>query len=241
MKGSTKIFDDDGASGGGQRVHIYGGAKGQNSRDVESVLFEDDDDSDAMSDEQIEEPRSRRKAAANMAIVDPNIDFLGTGVADRVVRGSDKKLKELNALAKNKQDSDIGIKMGDDGRLIIKDPSLDLDEEDMEQRQKGKGKQSANRNKIKGSKRRRGQQGPKNSRIHSGKRFKAGGGAGGDVKKMGVDPYAYVPMNPAHLNKRKHFRAKKAFETVVSAAKKGGRKGAKLRKMDQGRKNRHRR
>merc|ERR1719427_1619247 len=48
----------------------------------------------------------------------------------------------------------------------------------------------------------------------------------GDVKKAGKhDPYAYIPMTHKALNKRKQAKAKGQFSSVISAAKKGAKRG----------------
>uniref|UniRef100_A0A2C9KFX2 Uncharacterized protein n=1 Tax=Biomphalaria glabrata TaxID=6526 RepID=A0A2C9KFX2_BIOGL len=52
----------------------------------------------------------------------------------------------------------------------------------------------------------------------------------GDVKKKGKpDPYAYVPLNFNHLNKRKQMKVKGTFSNLVKGAKKGAAKGNKSR------------
>jgi len=48
----------------------------------------------------------------------------------------------------------------------------------------------------------------------------------GDVKRPGKhDPYAYIPMTHKALNKRKQAKAKGQFSSVISAAKKGAKRG----------------
>jgi len=61
----------------------------------------------------------------------------------------------------------------------------------------------------------------------SGTEYRAKSGKG-DVKKKGKhDPYAYIPMSHKALNKRKQMKAKGQFSSVLSAAKKGAKKGHK--------------
>jgi ribosomal RNA-processing protein 12 len=50
--------------------------------------------------------------------------------------------------------------------------------------------------------------------VQGGDRFKADK-AGGDVKKGKLDPFAYVPLDPAQLNKRSRGSAHKRFEAVI--------------------------
>ncbi|XP_026668407.1 RRP12-like protein isoform X2 [Ceratina calcarata] len=64
--------------------------------------------------------------------------------------------------------------------------------------------------------------------VHTpGSEFKAPK-AGGDVKKKGKpDPYAYVPLSRAALNKRKKKKNASKFQGIIKGAKKGARIGMK--------------
>ncbi|XP_033203361.2 RRP12-like protein isoform X1 [Bombus vancouverensis nearcticus] len=55
--------------------------------------------------------------------------------------------------------------------------------------------------------------------------------AGGDVKRKGKpDPYAYVPLSRAALNKRKKKKNASKFQNIIRGAKKGAKIGMKQRK-----------
>lgn len=55
--------------------------------------------------------------------------------------------------------------------------------------------------------------------------------AAGDMKRRGMpDPYAYIPLNPIALNKRKALKYKGEFKAIVKGAKKGAAAGARSRK-----------
>ena len=55
--------------------------------------------------------------------------------------------------------------------------------------------------------------------------------AAGDMKRRGMpDPYAYIPLNPIALNKRKSQKYKGEFKAIVKGAKKGAAAGARARK-----------
>jgi len=57
--------------------------------------------------------------------------------------------------------------------------------------------------------------------------------AHGDMKKKGKpDPYAYVPLNMANLNKRKQMKVKGTFNNLVKGAQKGAIKGSKGRAVN---------
>jgi ribosomal RNA-processing protein 12 len=67
---------------------------------------------------------------------------------------------------------------------------------------------------------------------HTGEEYRSTKAAG-DMKKPGrPDPYAYLPLNPRMLNKRRRLHAYKQFENVITAAKKGAKTkpNKKLRK-----------
>merc|ERR1719481_942765 len=72
---------------------------------------------------------------------------------------------------------------------------------------------------------------PSGSGIHrkldkgAGSEYRSKSGKG-DVKRPGKhDPYAYIPMTHKALNKRKQAKAKGQFSSVISAAKKGAKRG----------------
>ena len=66
--------------------------------------------------------------------------------------------------------------------------------------------------------------------------------AGGDHRKgNNLDPYAYVPLDPSNMNRRKRHKAARAFDTVIKAAKRGAQRGKKLKKVDGGRRQKGRR
>lgn len=65
---------------------------------------------------------------------------------------------------------------------------------------------------------------------YSGKEYRASKSAG-DVKVTGkYEPFAYLPMNPQLLNKRKQQKVKKQYKSVISSAQKGATKGKSVRK-----------
>jgi ribosomal RNA-processing protein 12 len=59
--------------------------------------------------------------------------------------------------------------------------------------------------------------------VHTGAQFKGKGA--GDVKRGGVDPFAYIPLDPSRIKKGKS-KAVGQFNGIVGAAKKGSHDGA---------------
>merc|ERR1712070_139029 len=53
--------------------------------------------------------------------------------------------------------------------------------------------------------------------------------AAGDMRKKGqaVQSFAYLPMDPSMLNKRKRTKAESTFKNIIKSAKKGAKKGQK--------------
>jgi ribosomal RNA-processing protein 12 len=66
---------------------------------------------------------------------------------------------------------------------------------------------------------------------HNGEEFRSSK-ASGDMKRAGrPDPYAYLPLNPRMLNKRRRLHAYKQFENVIKAAKRGAKAKRKKKKI----------
>ncbi len=60
---------------------------------------------------------------------------------------------------------------------------------------------------------------------------------GGDVKRNGMDPYAYVRLDPRSLSKKKRGSTAGQFKNLIGAAKKGAKLGKKdAQRMRQNRK-----
>ncbi len=65
--------------------------------------------------------------------------------------------------------------------------------------------------------------------VESGQKFRAKDGRSDALKSGEMEPYAYIRLNPAMMNKRNRQAAVKSFEPVVGGA--GGLfKGLKLKK-----------
>jgi len=63
--------------------------------------------------------------------------------------------------------------------------------------------------------------------------------AGGDVKRKGKpDPFAYVPLNPASLNRRKRAKHQGEMTDLLKSSKKNGREGPRQQQQHKGQKGR---
>lgn len=156
-----------------------------------------------------------------------------------------------------KEEEEVQFQQGKDGRLIIKEQEevkkrrrdefldgFDSDDSDMEDIKGIHGASLALRGATSiakassyagtiGQKSRATSTGGKKGAHHSGDRFKAKSGTGGDIKgKNAVQPYAYWPLDRKMLNRRHHKtrKAKADLDKVVNAAKEGAIKGRKAKR-----------
>eukprot|EP01104_Vermistella_antarctica_P013122 TRINITY_DN392_c0_g2_i1.p2 TRINITY_DN392_c0_g2~~TRINITY_DN392_c0_g2_i1.p2 ORF type:complete len:154 (+),score=64.21 TRINITY_DN392_c0_g2_i1:670-1131(+) len=105
--------------------------------------------------------------------------------------------------------------MGDD---YVEQDLLDSDDED---EGGGKGRRGQHHENKKG-----GNVSRKQSLQHSGTDFKSKKGSGDTRKKGKLEPYAYVKLDPAMLNKRHRHKGEDQYKGIVSAAKRGATKGS---------------
>ncbi|KAJ8361402.1 hypothetical protein SKAU_G00179270 [Synaphobranchus kaupii] len=168
-----------------------------------------------------------------------------------------KKGQKARVLATNpdfKKNTKIrhGFKVTSDGRLIIRE---DGDEGDKAKGDDGEMKDILEEAGVKSKKtqKRRFQDGnfDDDMDIEPQLKYKAGGsgihrplsqkkGSGadymakkgkGDIKKKGAcDPYAYIPLKKAHLNRRKKAKLQGQFKGMVRGAQKGARLGKRMQK-----------
>lgn len=64
-----------------------------------------------------------------------------------------------------------------------------------------------------------------------GSEYRAKKAKGDMKKKIGVDPYAYIPLSRNTLNKRKRAKNSGQFKSIVQGAKKGAAAGSKRHKV----------
>lgn len=224
--------------------------------DFEALMKDNEDDMDDTDDEDeevqaptnqgskskaaIKAARKAKKAAKDAAlsqsekkskmwIRDTEVDLLDGNLNDHVVTADPKA---VNVVQSKKKAQDRRITEGSDGKIVINPDASrgkwaggDDDDEDM-----GDAPDSGSNPGIRPGKRKaaRDDQGPaKRRKDQFGARFKAKK-AGGDVKgKGGMQPFAFMSLDPSQLNKRHRDKAAGRFESVVSAARKGSIKGAR--------------
>uniref|UniRef100_A0A672G1Y3 Uncharacterized protein n=1 Tax=Salarias fasciatus TaxID=181472 RepID=A0A672G1Y3_SALFA len=208
------------------------------SESIEEILAESD--SDLSEDEG--KPRAAQKKSGKQqkgrawlkeGEGDDPLNFLDPKVSQRVL-ATNPDLKKSTKV-------EHGFKVTSDGRLIIR--------EDGEEERKDKGKTNSAR---KNQKRKfRDDNFDDDMDIEPQLKYKAGGsgihrplggrrdiGADykskkgkGDVKKQGkLDPYAYVPLKKAQLNRRKRAKLQGQFKGMVRGAQKGAMSGRKMQK-----------
>jgi len=140
---------------------------------------------------------------------DDILDFLGTTANKHISLTNPNKTKK-------KRSFDESFEVDEEGRMIIeeeeeKDDNEGLDSEDSnEQIENPKKKMRIDKSKVK-KKEVEGK--------HSGVRYKSSK-TGGDVKSGKFEPYAYIPLDPKQLNKRRRNTAYKKYTPYVKKHKK---------------------
>eukprot|EP01024_Parvocaulis_polyphysoides_P035819 TRINITY_DN31858_c0_g1_i2.p1 TRINITY_DN31858_c0_g1~~TRINITY_DN31858_c0_g1_i2.p1 ORF type:complete len:406 (-),score=87.29 TRINITY_DN31858_c0_g1_i2:163-1380(-) len=213
-------------------------------------VFEiEEDDEDAQIDRQTKNPKSSKNT------VPPSRD-----VVDIEEDGDPMDLQDVNVTGKvfvpksgSEDRKDVYKKFGtdDSGKILIKEDDItgkkrtkrdgdemEVDEEDSDNNDDVKGVggiktaksdiAKSTRSSLAGSRKQ-----SRGGSVHSGQRYKAKKGAGGDAKgKAKLEPYSYVKLNRQMLNKRieKRKHAKKELDGVVKAVKVGAGK-TKKRKL----------
>uniref|UniRef100_A0A8C1BDW0 Ribosomal RNA processing 12 homolog n=2 Tax=Cyprinus carpio TaxID=7962 RepID=A0A8C1BDW0_CYPCA len=202
---------------------------------IEDILAETDSDSD--DDEKPKKgqkkPMKKGQAWLKEGVSDEPLNFLDPKAAQRVLA--------TNPNLKKACKTEHGFKMTSDGRLIIKE---EKDDDDCKTKERFCGKKNPKRKMHEdlddddmdvnpAMKYKAGGIGihrPLDRRPEFGTEYKSKKGKG-DVKKSGkCDPYAYVPLKKAQLNRRKKAKLQGQFKGMVRGAKKGARSGSKILK-----------
>uniref|UniRef100_A0A673BGU7 Ribosomal RNA processing 12 homolog n=1 Tax=Sphaeramia orbicularis TaxID=375764 RepID=A0A673BGU7_9TELE len=217
------------------------------SESIEDILAESDSD---LSDDEGKPSNSQKKPVKQQkgrawlkeGEHDDPLNFLDPKVSQRVL-ATNPKLKKSTKV-------EHGFKVTSDGRLIIKD-----EEENVKDKDEGEMKDILEEAGVKSKKsqKRKFQDGnfDEDMDIEPELKYKAGGGGihralggsrdsgvdykskkgKGDVKKTGKpDPYAYIPLRKAQLNRRKRAKLQGQFKGMVRGAQKGALSGKKMQK-----------
>uniref|UniRef100_A0A671R9G8 Uncharacterized protein n=1 Tax=Sinocyclocheilus anshuiensis TaxID=1608454 RepID=A0A671R9G8_9TELE len=209
---------------------------------IEDILAETDSDSD--EDEKPKKgqkkPMKKGQAWLKEGVSDEPLNFLDPKAAQRVLATNPNLKKAIK--------KEHGFRMTSDGRLIIKEEDDDykakgaemddvLEEAGVKTKKNPKRKmhddldddmdvEPTMKYKAGGI----GIHRPLDRRPEFGTEYKSKKGKG-DVKKAGkCDPYAYVPLKKAQLNRRKKAKLQGQFKGMVRGAKKGARSGSRILK-----------
>ncbi|XP_066534944.1 RRP12-like protein [Hoplias malabaricus] len=215
---------------------------------LEDILAETDSDSEDETPKKSQKKPVKQKAKAWLkeGMSDDPLNFLDPKASQRVLATN----PDLKKTAKVEH----GFKVSSDGRLIIKE-----DDDDDNDRAKDDDKEIDDILKEAGVKMKRTQKRKKEQdmddddmEIEPQMKYKAGGigihrpvgrkeesgsdykakKGKGDIKKKGkCDPYAYIPLKKANLNRRKKAKLQGQFKGMVRGAKKGAMMGKKMQKM----------
>ncbi|GAA6107350.1 RRP12-like protein [Tachysurus ichikawai] len=210
---------------------------------IEDILADTDSDSEDEKPKKGQKKPVKQKAQAWLkeGVSDEPLNFLDPKAAQRVLSTNPDSKKTLKV--------DHGFKVTADGRLIIKDDEEDDGSKDTKEiddilKEAGVKTKKSQKRKIENDldddmeiepqmKYKAGGSGihrPLGGREESGADYKAKKGKG-DIKKKGKhDPYAYIPLKKAQLNRRKKAKLQGQFKGMVRGAKKGALSGKRMQK-----------
>ncbi|XP_029690750.1 RRP12-like protein [Takifugu rubripes] len=214
------------------------------SQSIEDILAESDSD---LSEDEGKAQKKKGKVQKGRAWLkegeeDDPLNFLDPKVSQRVLA--------TNPAQKKSSKVEHGFKVTSDGRLIIREEDDDAGDKD-----DGEMKDILEEAGVKSKKiqKRKFQEGNFDEDMDTEPQLKyKAGGAGihralrgrdeigseykskkgkGDVKKKGkLDPYAYIPLKKAQLNRRKRAKLQGHFKGMVKGAQKGALSGKKMQK-----------
>ncbi|XP_006880133.1 PREDICTED: RRP12-like protein isoform X2 [Elephantulus edwardii] len=222
---------------------------------MEEILADSEDEEDderqerSRGKEQRKLARQRSRAWLKEGGGDEPLNFLDPKVAQRV-------LATQPGAGRGKK-KDHGFKVSADGRLIIREEDDD-DQVEEEEGTKGEDEEMIDLMKDVSIRSRKylklkHRQEADEEELEVPPQYKAGGSgihrplakksapgaeykarkAKGDMKKKGrLDPYAYIPLSKARLNRRKKVKMQGQFKGLVKAAQRGSQTGHKLRRKD---------
>uniref|UniRef100_A0A8C1D3Z4 Ribosomal RNA processing 12 homolog n=1 Tax=Cyprinus carpio carpio TaxID=630221 RepID=A0A8C1D3Z4_CYPCA len=201
---------------------------------IEDILAETDSDSDEDEKPRKGQKKPVRKGQAWLkeGISDEPLNFLDPKAAQRVLA--------TNPNLKKASKAEHGFKVTSDGRLIIKEEDDEDDDNTKGGTQSKKNPKRKMRDELDDDmdveptmKYKAGGIGihrPLDRRPEFGTEYKSKKGKG-DVKKAGkCDPYAYIPLKKAQLNRRKKAKLQGQFKGMVRGAKKGALSGSRILK-----------
>lgn len=218
------------------------------SQSIEDILAESDSDMSEDEGKARNAPKKAGKMQKARAWLkegeeDDPLNFLDPKVSQRVLA--------TNPALKKSAKVDHGFKVTSDGRLIIRED----DEEAAKDKDDGEMKDILEEAGVKSKKTQKrkfrddnfdddmdiepqlkykaggsGIHRPLGGREDAGADYKSKKGKG-DVKKKGkLDPYAYIPLKKAQLNRRKRAKLQGQFKGMVRGAQKGALSGKKMQK-----------
>uniref|UniRef100_A0A8C1CWC5 Ribosomal RNA processing 12 homolog n=1 Tax=Cyprinus carpio carpio TaxID=630221 RepID=A0A8C1CWC5_CYPCA len=211
---------------------------------IEDILAETDSDSDEDEKPRKGQKKPVRKGQAWLkeGISDEPLNFLDPKAAQRVLA--------TNPNLKKASKAEHGFKVTSDGRLIIKEED-DEDDDNTKDAEMDDILEEAGVKTKKNPKRKMRDELDDDMDVEPTMKYKAGGigihrpldrrpefgteykskKGKGDVKKAGkCDPYAYIPLKKAQLNRRKKAKLQGQFKGMVRGAKKGALSGSRILK-----------
>lgn len=198
-------------------------------------LADDDEDDDMSGNKQKKRVNNNHnKSNPSLLIKGGDVDFLDRAsvvkgvVSAQSAHASNRKRRELQVDETGKilvsEDNTVQKKRSSsssDGKVDLDDIERDLQEERRAKKRKGQHDDEVNEYSEDDS----DNDGKKPSNI-PGSQFRSNKGKG-DVKRSGqMDPYAFVPLDPLALNRRKKVTVQRRLASVINAAKAGSDKAS---------------
>nr|XP_033797330.1 RRP12-like protein [Geotrypetes seraphini] len=217
----------------------------QKGNSIEEILADSDEEEE--DEKPVKEPKKQVKQKSLAWLKegegDDPLNFLDANVAQRVLATK----PNLNKDTKLKHN----FQFTSDGRLIIKEDEEEIQSKGVDEMAELMQEVGIQSKKVQKRRFREGGDDNEPMETSSQPQYKAGGSGihrplvrkpgfsaefkskkgKGDVKQKGRhDPYSYVPLNKANLNRRKKAKMQGQFKGLVKAAQKGAKAGCRRRK-----------
>ena len=200
------------------------GRKGDNYENVLAGSEEDEDDEAEQKEERGRQRRKKKERSREdgLSMREETGDLLASDMISNVGAGEEKR-QLVQSVDEGKKKRKREVRENAEGKLLVMEEGDD-EEEDQPMTE---GAQAKKRGKDE-----REEQ-PAKRRQLTGSAYAGKGGAGGDAKRRGqkFDPYAYIPLDPTVLNRRKQVSTRRRIEDTIGATKKSG-KGGKVHERE---------
>jgi len=202
--------------------------KGRKGDDYENVLAgsEDEDEEEEKKEERGRQRRKKKERSREdgLSMREETGDLLASDMISNVGAMEERQQMVVSDEVGKKKKRKREVRENAEGKLLVMEE--DDDEDDEKDRSTNDATQPK-KNRSNKDERDRADDQPAKRRQLAGSAYAGKGGAGGDAKRRGqkFDPYAYIPLDPTVLNRRKQVSTRRRIEDTIGATKKGGKGG----------------